>query len=168
MCVCLCVCVCVCVHVCVCVCVYVCVCVCVCLCVCMCVCMHVRVCVCVQFLFMEPAEADTLLNSMAPNVSQLSPRRRIEVSQTVTPGGTRVTTTTTTTQKPQYGRVEAGYNSEWGFFWFFFVFVFLFVCLCVWGWGEGGCLLVGCLTSQQHASVSQGRICADNFYVLLH
>ena len=27
------------------------------------------------------------------------------------------------------------------------------------GWG----LLVGCLTSQQHASVSQGRICTDNF-----
>ena len=26
-----------------------------------------------------------------------------------------------------------------------------------------GCLLVGCLTSQQHASVSQGRICTDNF-----
>ena len=25
------------------------------------------------------------------------------------------------------------------------------------------CLLVGCLTSQQHASVSQGRICTDNF-----
>ena len=25
------------------------------------------------------------------------------------------------------------------------------------------CLLVGCLTSQQHASVSQGRICSDNF-----
>ena len=25
------------------------------------------------------------------------------------------------------------------------------------------CLLVGCLTSQQHASVSQGRICEDNF-----
>ena len=24
------------------------------------------------------------------------------------------------------------------------------------------CLLVGCLTSQQHASVSQGRICTDN------
>ena len=24
-------------------------------------------------------------------------------------------------------------------------------------------MLVGCLTSQQHASVSQGRICADNF-----
>ena len=24
-------------------------------------------------------------------------------------------------------------------------------------------LLVGCLTSQQHASVSQGRICSDNF-----
>ena len=27
----------------------------------------------------------------------------------------------------------------------------------------GNCLLVGCLTSQQHASVSQGRICSDNF-----
>ena len=25
------------------------------------------------------------------------------------------------------------------------------------------CLLVGCLTSQQQASVSQGRICEDNF-----
>ena len=24
------------------------------------------------------------------------------------------------------------------------------------------CLFVGCLTSQQHASVSQGRICSDN------
>ena len=27
----------------------------------------------------------------------------------------------------------------------------------------GVCLLVSCLTSQQHASVSQGRICLDNF-----
>ena len=25
------------------------------------------------------------------------------------------------------------------------------------------CLFVGCLTSQQHASVSQGRICSGNF-----
>ena len=25
------------------------------------------------------------------------------------------------------------------------------------------CLPVGCLTSQQHASVSEGRICSDNF-----
>ena len=25
------------------------------------------------------------------------------------------------------------------------------------------CLFVGCLTSQQHASVSQGRICTDSF-----
>ena len=35
------------------------------------------------------------------------------------------------------------------------------------GWGGGGggmaCLLVGCLTSQQHVSVSQERICEDNF-----
>ena len=28
---------------------------------------------------------------------------------------------------------------------------------------DRNCLLVGCLTSQQHASVSQGRICTDNF-----
>ena len=26
------------------------------------------------------------------------------------------------------------------------------------------CLLVGCLTSQQHASVSQGRICSENLH----
>ena len=34
------------------------------------------------------------------------------------------------------------------------------------GWRSGGsvvCLLVGCLTSQQQASVSQGRICSDKF-----
>ena len=31
------------------------------------------------------------------------------------------------------------------------------------GGGEGVVLFVGCLTSQQHASVSQGRICSDNF-----
>ena len=29
--------------------------------------------------------------------------------------------------------------------------------------GLEGCLLLACLTSQQHASVSQGRICSDNF-----
>ena len=29
--------------------------------------------------------------------------------------------------------------------------------------GRFVCLFVGCLTSQQHASVSQGRICTDNF-----
>ena len=34
--------------------------------------------------------------------------------------------------------------------------LFSMVCLFV-------CLLVGCLTSQQQASVSQGRICSDNF-----
>ena len=35
-----------------------------------------------------------------------------------------------------------------------------------WGFCEEGwfvCLFVGCLSSQQHASVSQGRICTDNF-----
>ena len=34
--------------------------------------------------------------------------------------------------------------------------------VCVWG-GGGGLLFVGCLTSQQQASVSQGRVCSDNF-----
>ena len=29
--------------------------------------------------------------------------------------------------------------------------------------GSAVCLFVDCLTSQQHASVSQGRICTDNF-----
>ena len=28
---------------------------------------------------------------------------------------------------------------------------------------QGDCLFAGCLTSQQQASVSQGRICSDNF-----
>ena len=32
---------------------------------------------------------------------------------------------------------------------------------CIVQWKD--CLFVGCLTSQQHASVSQGRICSDNF-----
>ena len=31
------------------------------------------------------------------------------------------------------------------------------------GYSVGVCLLVGCLTSQQQVSVSQGRICSDNF-----
>ena len=31
------------------------------------------------------------------------------------------------------------------------------------GVANGRSLFVGCLTSQQHASVSQGRICSDNF-----
>ena len=30
-------------------------------------------------------------------------------------------------------------------------------------WEREGLLFVGCLMSQQHASVSQGRICEDNF-----
>ena len=36
------------------------------------------------------------------------------------------------------------------------------VCVCVCKGGRG-CLLVGCLTSQQQAGVSQGRIFSDNF-----
>ena len=34
---------------------------------------------------------------------------------------------------------------------------------CLQGVGVTVCLFVGCLMSQQHASVSQGRICSDNF-----
>ena len=37
------------------------------------------------------------------------------------------------------------------------------VCVCGEGWGGRGVGLVGSLTSQQHASVSQGRVCSDNF-----
>ena len=42
------------------------------------------------------------------------------------------------------------------------VAVYVCVCVCVCT-SIGICLFVGCLTSQQHASVSQGRICTDNF-----
>ena len=40
-----------------------------------------------------------------------------------------------------------------------------------WGggcWEEGGIYLAGCLMCQQHASVSQGRICSDNCMMLQH
>ena len=33
---------------------------------------------------------------------------------------------------------------------------------------SSGLPFVGCLTPQQHASVSQGRICSDKLYVLPH
>ena len=44
----------------------------------------------------------------------------------------------------------------------------LFVCVCLvceltQALCSGVCLLVGCLTSQQHASVSQGRTCTGDF-----
>lgn len=44
--------------------------------------------------------------------NQASPRRRVEVSRTITPGGTVVTTTTTTTQRPQYGTLLPGNQSK--------------------------------------------------------
>ena len=48
------------------------------------------------------------------------------------------------------------------------VCVYVCVCVCVYETNrqtdrQAVCLLVGCLASQQHASVSQGRICSDNF-----
>uniref|UniRef100_A0A0B7BHJ9 C2 domain-containing protein n=1 Tax=Arion vulgaris TaxID=1028688 RepID=A0A0B7BHJ9_9EUPU len=62
-----------------------------------------------EFLFMDPSEADLLLDSMTTTANnQLSPRRRIEVARSVTPSGTVVTKTTTTTQRPQYGRHDPG------------------------------------------------------------
>ena len=46
----------------------------------------------------------------------------------------------------------------WGLFvWLVLLLLLFFVCLFFDRW------LVGCLTSQQHARVSQGRICSDNF-----
>ena len=41
--------------------------------------------------------------------------------------------------------------------------VFLVIAGCLWWSWTSVCWLVGCLTSQQQASVSQGRICTDNF-----
>ncbi|CAG5123852.1 unnamed protein product, partial [Candidula unifasciata] len=53
-----------------------------------------------EFLFMDPSEADLLLDSMTTTANnQLSPR------------GTVVTKTTTTTQRPQYGRHDPGFDS---------------------------------------------------------
>ena len=43
-----------------------------------------------------------------------------------------------------------------------FLYVWISLVLLIWVCCEY-CLFVGCLTSQQHASVSQGRICSDNF-----
>ena len=50
-----------------------------------------------------------------------------------------------------------------GLFLFCLVFLFVFFFCFVFFVFFGGVLFVSCLTSQQHASVSQGRICSDNF-----
>ena len=47
------------------------------------------------------------------NISnQISPRRMIETTKSVTPGGTLVTTTTTTTHRPQNHRIDANVDSK--------------------------------------------------------
>ena len=52
-------------------------------------------------------------------------------------------------------------HQKYGRFFFFFFQNQPFIILLL---VEGAvCLLVGCLTSQQQASVSQGRVCSDNF-----
>ena len=50
------------------------------------------------------------------------------------------------------------------FFYLLLLFCFfVFLWWVGWGWVKGeGVWLAACLTSQQHASVSQGRICSDN------
>ncbi|XP_050417349.1 uncharacterized protein LOC126830900 isoform X7 [Patella vulgata] len=62
----------------------------------------------VEFLFMDPSEADLLLDISAAASNQISPKRRIETGRTVTPGGTVVTTTRTTTEKSPYGNQDPG------------------------------------------------------------
>ena len=44
--------------------------------------------------------------------NQVSPRRMIETTKSLTPGGTLVTMTTTTTQKPQNHRIDANVDSK--------------------------------------------------------
>ncbi|XP_012943979.1 phospholipid transfer protein C2CD2L [Aplysia californica] len=66
-----------------------------------------------EFLFMDPSEADLLLDSMTTATkNQLSPRRRIEVARSVALGGTLVTKTTTTTERPQFGRHDPGLDGS--------------------------------------------------------
>ncbi|XP_013400223.1 C2 domain-containing protein 2 isoform X2 [Lingula anatina] len=64
----------------------------------------------VEFLFMEPAEAQQYQEQVTP--VQVSPRRRIETSRTVTPGGTHITTTTTTTEKRKDQKLEASLHES--------------------------------------------------------
>ncbi|CAE1291404.1 unnamed protein product [Acanthosepion pharaonis] len=66
----------------------------------------------VEFLLMEPHEADQYMDSsLGPKNlgnNQISPRKHVEVSRTVTPSGTIVTTTTTTTERPQFSGMASG------------------------------------------------------------
>ncbi|XP_050417347.1 C2 domain-containing protein 2 isoform X4 [Patella vulgata] len=66
----------------------------------------------VEFLFMDPSEADLLLDISAAASNQISPKRRIETGRTVTPGGTVVTTTRTTTEKSPYGNQDPGLDGS--------------------------------------------------------
>lgn len=66
----------------------------------------------VEFLLMEPHEADQYMDSsLGPKQlgnNQISPRKHVEVSRTVTPSGTIVTTTTTTMERPQFSGMASG------------------------------------------------------------
>lgn len=59
---------------------------------------------------MEPAEAKQYEEDTAPQ--QVSPRRRIDTSRTVTPGGTLITTTTTTTAKLKDQKLDAALHGN--------------------------------------------------------
>ncbi|ESP01972.1 hypothetical protein LOTGIDRAFT_157106 [Lottia gigantea] len=66
----------------------------------------------VEFLFMDPSEADLLLDISAAASNQISPKRRIETGRTITPGGTVVTTTTTTTEKSPFASQDPGLDGS--------------------------------------------------------
>lgn len=65
---------------------------------------------------MEPHEADQYMDSsLGPKNlgnNQISPRKHVEVSRTVTPSGTIVTTTTTTTERPQFSGMASGNKDD--------------------------------------------------------
>ena len=70
---------------------------------------------------MEPGEVQNLqLSNLSTDVDSVSPRRQVETSRRVMPGGTIVTTTTTTTEKPKDIRLDSSFQGT-----FFFVFNYL-------------------------------------------
>eukprot|EP00918_Siedleckia_nematoides_P101115 GHVU01220969.1.p1 GENE.GHVU01220969.1~~GHVU01220969.1.p1 ORF type:complete len:389 (-),score=39.99 GHVU01220969.1:1605-2723(-) len=67
----------------------------------------------VEFLFMEPAESQSLSAVGQQGSDVFSPRRQIETQRRLTPGGTMVTTTTTTTERSK-DRMDPAFNDPLG------------------------------------------------------
>eukprot|EP00918_Siedleckia_nematoides_P101111 GHVU01220964.1.p1 GENE.GHVU01220964.1~~GHVU01220964.1.p1 ORF type:complete len:422 (-),score=43.29 GHVU01220964.1:2851-4068(-) len=65
----------------------------------------------VEFLFMEPAESQSLSAVGQQGSDVFSPRRQIETQRRLTPGGTMVTTTTTTTERSK-DRMDPAFNES--------------------------------------------------------